>query len=119
MKLFIEDFTAEYSNSRYLTSSLPLFPLKDEEFDLSLCSHFLFLFSFKHDREFHVKSIKEMCRVSKQARIFPMLELAVKESRHLSAFRAELESESYDAGLNLVPFELQKGGNQTPRVQRA
>jgi len=119
MKLFIEDFTSEYSNPRYLTSSLPLLPLEDQEFDLSLCSHFLFLYSLQHDREFHVKSIKEMCRVSKQSRIFPVLELGAKESRHLSAVRAELESEGYDTELKKVPYEVQKGGNQMLCVQRA
>jgi len=119
MEMFIEDFSSEHSKPRYLSSSLPLLPLEDQKFDLSLCSHFLFLYSLQHNRNFHMKSITEMCRVSKQVRIFPVLELGAKESRHLSVVRAELESEGYDTELKQVSYEVQKGGNQMLCVQHA
>jgi len=103
MKMFIEDFTSEHSKSKYLSASLPQLPLDDKEFSLSLCSHFLFLYSLQHDSNFHINSIKEMSRVS----------------NHFSIVRAKLESEGYDTELRQVAYEVQKGGNQMLCVQCA
>ena len=119
MQLFIDDFASEQSKSRYLSSSLPSLPFGEQEFGLSLCSHFLFLYSIQHNINFHVESIKELCRVSKQVRIFPILELGAIESRHLSNVRTEIASEGYDTELIQVPYEVQRGGNQMLCVQRA
>ncbi len=119
MQLFIDDFTSEQSKVRYLSSSLPSLPFAEQEFGLSLCSHFLFLYSSQHNINFHMESIKEMCRVSNQVRIFPILELGSLESRHLSTVRKELASDGYDTELVQVPYEVQRGGNQMLRVQRA
>ena len=119
MQLFIDDFTSEQSKVRYLSSSLPSLPFAEQEFGLSLCSHFLFLYSSQHNFNFHMESIKEMCRVSNQVRIFPILELGSLESRHLSTVRKELASDGYDTELVQVPYEVQRGGNQMLRVQRA
>lgn len=44
-------------------------------FDLAVCSHLLFLYSEHLSEDFHVESIKELCRVAGEARIFPLLEL--------------------------------------------
>ncbi len=119
MKLFVDDFTSRQSGSRYLSSSLPSLPFSDQEFGLSLCSHFLFLYSMQHNAEFHLNSIKELCRVSKEVRVFPVLELGAKESRHLSVVRSEIALEGYETELKQVPYEVLRGGNKMLCVQRA
>ena len=43
----------------------------DREFDLALCSHLLFLYSEQLTADFHLASIRELCRVAGEVRVFP------------------------------------------------
>lgn len=67
----MSNFLNDYPNGdgRYVTGELPLLPFKDKEFDLAVCSHFLFLYSEQFSFEFHIQSIKELCGVASEARI--------------------------------------------------
>ena len=42
MQTFLEDYVQGKIDKRYLPASLPDLPFSDKEFDISLCSHFLF-----------------------------------------------------------------------------
>ena len=83
MEQFLLDFSAGKRAGRYLNASLPKLPFSDDAFDLALCSHFLFLYSEQRDSEFHINSIRELCRVATEVRIFPLVELGSAPSRHL------------------------------------
>jgi hypothetical protein len=112
MAKFLKDFTKGKAAGRYIAGSLPRLPFKDKEFGLALCSHFLFLYSAQLTEEFHFASIRELCRVARQVRIFPVLELGAKESRHLKPVVAGLEKGYYQIGVKKVPYQFQKGGNE-------
>jgi hypothetical protein len=77
-----------------------------------LCSHLLFLYSEHLSEDFHIKSIKELCRVASEARIFPLSEFGAKKSRHLDAVIDILKKEGFSANIKKVPYEFQKGGNE-------
>jgi hypothetical protein len=71
-KKFIEDYREGFGK-RYLPAQLPLLPFEDDKFDLTLCSHFLFLYDDRLDYEFHLAALREMLRVtSNEIRIYPL-----------------------------------------------
>jgi len=118
----MEEFLADYSfglkQGRYVEGELPHLPFSDRQFDLALCSHLLFLYSGQFSADFHVASIRELCRVAAEVRIFPLLELGAIKSRHLQAVTARLAVEGYTATIVTVPYEFQQGGNQMMKVKQ-
>jgi hypothetical protein len=120
MKLFLGDFPDGLSQGRYQVAELPQLPFRDGEFDLALCSHFLFTYSDLLSLEFHLASVREICRVAGEARIFPLLpSFGDAHSRHLAPLVAQLTTAGYRCEIRRVPYEFQKGGNEMLRVFRA
>ena len=117
MKRFLSDYLEGKEKCRYINAELPVLPFSDKEFDLALCSHFLFLYSEHYSFDFHIQSIAEMCRVAGEARIFPVLELGAKKSRHLAGVVEKLRSKGYECSIEKVDYEFQKGGNEMLRVK--
>ncbi len=106
------------AEGRYIDAELPVLPFDDGAFDLALCSHFLFLYSAHLSADFHVASIKELCRAAGEARIFPLLELGSVRSRHVDSVSDMLIKEGFSVRIETVPYEFQKGGNQMMRVRK-
>ena len=117
MKVFLSDFPAGRKEGRYIEANLPDLPFKDGAFDIALCSHFLFLYSEQLSEDFHIQSIKELCRVSSEARIFPLLELGAKKSLYLESIKDRLVKDGLAVTIEKVPYEFQKGGNEMMRVK--
>ena len=116
MSRFLADYSQGTADGRYVAASLPELPFAEKAFDLALCSHFLFLYSEQYDMPFHVRSIIELSRTASEVRVFPLLELGARPSRHLPAVMDSLASEGLDVTLVPVPYEFQKGGNEMLRV---
>lgn len=116
MEEFLSDYPSGVTEKRYVEASLPKLPFSDMEFDISLCSHFLFLYSEQYSADFHMRSIIELCRVARDVRIFPLLELGTMKSRHLDFVIAQLRAEGFIVSINTVSYEFQKGGNQMLRI---
>lgn len=119
MSQFLADFPLGLEEKRYLTDGLPKLPFAANQFDLALCSHFLFTYSDHFSAEFHVEAIAEMCRVAKEARIFPLLNISGEPSLLLHPVLSELQNQGYRAELKQVPYEFQRGGNLLLRVCQA
>ena len=119
MSAFLDDFARGQSHGRYVAAGLPSLPFASGAFDLALCSHFLFLYSQQHDQAFHLASMRELCRVAREVRVFPLLALGGQPSPHLEPVTAALASAGFDARVEGVPYEFQRGGNQMLRVARA
>ena len=116
MECFLTDYRAKAN--RYIAAGLPHLPFKDNQFGLALCSHFLFLYSEQLPLEFHIESLKELARVAREIRVFPLLELGAERSRHLDAVFSELDQKKYHIHIKTVPYEFQRGGNQMLLIQR-
>jgi ubiquinone/menaquinone biosynthesis C-methylase UbiE len=101
-----------------VNAGLPSLPFADGAFDLALCSHFLFLYSQQHDAAFHVQSMRELCRVAREVRVFPLLALGGQPSPHLGAAREALTAEGWHSSIERVPYEFQRGGFEMLRVRR-
>jgi len=119
--LFLEDFEKGKTEDRYVVAELPTlepeeFP--DRYFELALCSHFLFLYSDHLSYEFHLDSIRELCRLAEEVRIFPLLTLAQERSPYIDPIRSTLAEEGIKSEIVEVAYELQKGGNQMIKFWR-
>lgn len=112
MQLFIADYHAGTREGRYVAASLPKLPFRDREFDISLCSHFLLLYSQQHDLDFHLSAISELCRVSREVRIFPLMELGSVPSRHLEHVVSTLRNAGHDVRRLKVQYEFQRGADE-------
>lgn len=117
MRLFLEDFDEGRKAGRYLDAELPALPFPQAHFDLALCSHFLFLYSDHLTPEFHLASLRELGRVAREVRVFPLLTLAGKPSPYLTPLLAQLAGEGYQVAVEPVPYEFQRGGNHMLRMQ--
>jgi hypothetical protein len=118
MDAFLEDYERGRSEGRYVDAALPSLSFADSAFDLALCSHFLFLYSQQFDAAFHLQSMRELCRVAREVRVFPLLALGAVRSPHLGPVTAALEEEGFDVAVDRVPYEFQRGGNEMLRVRR-
>lgn len=116
MNKFLEDFPAGITQKRYLAGELPSLPFDDKEFDLALCSHLLFLYTDNLSLEFHLKSLAELCRVSSEVRVFPLLDFNGNRSQYVDSVLDFLKAEKLDAMEVKVAYEFQKGGNTMLRI---
>ncbi len=117
MQQFLDDLPLGIQQGRYVTGELPVLPFESDRFEIALCSHFLFTYSDVLSQEFHLASIREMCRVASEVRIFPLLNNFSKEVSPLLPFvMKELAAQGYNLEMKQVPYEFQKGGNQMLRV---
>ena len=119
MRAFLADFDAGLAATRYLPDALPALRFADGQFDLALCSHLLFLYSEQLTLEFHVAAIRELCRVAQEVRVFPLLALDCRPSRHIAPVQAQLREAGFVVEIQRVPYEFQVGGDQMLRISHA
>ncbi|NER82531.1 MAG: SAM-dependent methyltransferase [Leptolyngbya sp. SIO1D8] len=112
MKKFLLDYEAGKASGRYLAQSLPRLDLADNAYDLSICSHLLFLYSEQLSLDFHVASISELLRVSSEVRIFPLLQLNCKPSTYLDKVIQTFSRQEFIVNIETIGYEFQKSGNQ-------
>ena len=118
MRRFLGDFPAGLEEGRYQSDGLPHLHFADQEFDLILCSHFLFTYSEQLSPDFHVSAIEEMCRVGREVRIFPLLKSYGGRSPHVEGVIRAFRRKGYRTEVEAVPYEFQRGGNELLSVAR-
>ncbi len=119
MNQFLLDFSKGKQQGRYINVELPVLPFSKNQFDLALCSHLLFLYSDQLGLDFHIESILELCRVAKEVRLFPLLDLSHQISEHLEPVIQGLSQAGFSARIEAVDYEFQIGANQMLRIQPA
>lgn len=116
MDRFLVDYADPGAGGRYVAGELPDLPFADAAFDLALCSHLLFLYSEQLSYAFHLGSMLELLRVAREVRVFPLLTLAMEPSPHLPPLVEALADAGCRVGVERVPYEFQRGGNEMLRV---
>jgi SAM-dependent methyltransferase len=119
MQVFLDDYDAGKAAGRYVEASLPSLPFDDDAFDLALCSHLLFLYSAQLDEALHVAALREMCRVAREVRVFPLLALDGTRSPFVDACVSAAGALGATATIEPVDYEFQRGGHEMLRVRRA
>ena len=117
MRTFLDDYDTGKGQGRYVAGALPALPFGGGVFDLALCSHFLFLYSDQLGEAFHHRAILEMCRAAAEVRIFPLLALGGAPSALVGPCVTRLGEIGYQATVETVPYEFQRGGNQMMRIR--
>ena len=118
MEHVLSDYDTGRRAGRYRLGALPALGFGDDEFDLALCSHLLFLYSEQMSASFHIAAARELLRVARELRIFPLLALDGLPSAHLTAVTTALGDDGCRVEFVPVPYEFQKGGNQMMRIRR-
>lgn len=118
MNDFLGDYASGTSEGRYIEASLPSLPFGDDSFELSLCSHLLFLYTAQLGEGFHRLAIREMCRVAAEVRIFPLIELGGTPSPYVDETVGELREQGFAVSIEDVPYEFRRGANQMMRLRR-
>jgi hypothetical protein len=118
MQRFLEDFPSGLQAGRYIRGSLPELPFGFGQFQLALCSHFLFLYSEQLDLEFHLRSVLALCGVATEVRIFPLSELGSRPSRHIDPVMGSLRDLGFHAERVRVNYEFQRGANEMLTIKR-
>lgn len=105
----IERFAADRTAhpERYVRALLPELPFADGEFDLALTSHLLFSYLDRLDEDFHLAAIRELTRVAREARIFPLAPMGSQSYAGLPQFLERLDG--FDAEVRPVDYEFQRG----------
>lgn len=119
MEQFLLDYEAGKRAGRYCCQALPNLDLADDQFELCLCSHLLFLYADQLSLEFHLAAIAELLRVASEVRIFPLLKLDGEPCPYLAIVLEALHRDGFDARVQSVVYEFQRGGNQMLRVSRS
>jgi hypothetical protein len=117
MDAFLSDFSDGKAQGRYVEGELPTLPFADQSFDLALCSHVLFLYSEQLGEAFHHQSLRELCRLAGEVRVFPLLALGGRRSPFIDTTMAHLREAGHEVAIERVPYEFQRGGNEMLRVR--
>ena len=118
MNSFLDDFDGGKKEGRYVYEVLPNLTFEENSFDLVLSSHFLFLYSDNFDLKFHIDSILQMCKISKkEVRIFPLVDLNNKRSKHLEPLIKILNEKAYKTEIVKTNYEFQKGASEMLRIK--
>lgn len=107
------------SSERYIPVALPVLPFKNNAFDLVLSAHFLFTYGDRLDFPFHMETLKELLRVTKdEIRIFPLVDLEGKRYEYLEKIISYLTDHGYVAEEVIVPYEFQKNANSMLKITK-
>jgi hypothetical protein len=116
LETFLADYETGLREGRYVVGELPSLPFPAGSFGVAVCSHLLFLWSDLLSTDFHILSMRELCRVAREVRVFPLLSLNRKSSSHLERVRSAVETDGWASEVVGVDYELQRGANQMLRV---
>jgi len=107
---FLQDVSV--APERYVAAGLPELPFGDRRFELVLCSHLLFTWADKYDRDWHLASLRELIRVSNhEVRIFPLVMQGAGDSvPYLPELLEALDGVTWE--IRKVPYEFQVGANE-------
>ncbi|MFB5282149.1 SAM-dependent methyltransferase [Peribacillus sp. Hz7] len=107
------------SNERYIPVTLPSLPFRDEEFDILLSAHFLFMYADRLDYQFHIETLNELLRVTKgEVRIFPLVDLEGKHYEHLDKIISYLVDNGCTVEEVKVSYEFQINANSMLKIQK-
>lgn len=111
-KKFLEDY-GKNPHDRYIRTGFPCTAFTDREFDLTLMSHFLFLYDEHMDYSFHADTIAELIRITKEEiRIFPVVNLRYGRSGFLDRITNDSRFSKADFRVIKVDYEFVRGGNE-------
>ncbi len=112
---FLQDYATGKRQERYESVLMPELPYANHQFQLALCSDYVFCRHAQNDcRPDQV--IFELCRVSEELRIFPLLTEKGTISEWLGPVMLKLQKNNYGIEIREVSFKNLIGANAMLRV---
>nr|WP_242403901.1 SAM-dependent methyltransferase [Paenibacillus pini] len=97
---------------RYIAVKLPVLPFEDEQFEMTLSAHFLFMYNDKLDYAFHVQTLQELMRVTQnEIRIFPLVDQSGVKYDRLDELRTYVDRQGWDSVELKVDYEFQRNAS--------
>lgn len=118
MRRFLLDYEAGREAGRYVQAALPELPFVEGSFDLALCSHLLFLYTDHLSLDEHLAGLRELLRIAREVRVFPLLSLSGEPSAYIDPVCRQLSDEGYVIEQQVVPYEFMRGGNAMLKLRR-
>jgi hypothetical protein len=112
---FLDDYVAGKMQSRYQQVLMPELPYETHEFQLALCSDYVFNRHAQNDCK-PEQVVSELCRVAEEVRIFPLLTEEGDISEWLGPLMLDLQNRNHGIEIRQVSFENVKGGNAMLRA---
>ncbi|WP_058534802.1 class I SAM-dependent methyltransferase [Legionella saoudiensis] len=116
MKEFFADYEQGKAEGRYYGAADYHLPYPDFSFDFALSAHYLFADLEDQTVDFHLNVIRELARVAKEVRIFPLIDREGKNSDFLGPVLLQLQQENYGVEVREVNYHLHKAENAMLRV---
>ena len=113
---FFEDYEQGLAEGRYVHKDLKALPFADFSFDLALSAHDLFGDSVVPEVAVHLQVIRDLARIAKELRIFPLIDSNGEPSPLLGPVLLGLQQEQYGVEVREVNDSLQPKGNAMLRV---
>ena len=117
----LEDCTEDMAKSRerYIPVTLPSLSFKDGEFDILLSAHFLFMYADRLNYQFHLETVNELLRVTKEEiRIFPLVDIEGKRYEHLDKIISNIIDKGCSVNEVKVPYEFQVNANSVLVIKK-
>lgn len=111
---FLEDYVLGKTQSRYQAISSLKLPYQTHQFQLALCTNFLFHQPISREQASLI--LKELCRVAEEVRIFPLLDNHGKMTDELGPLMLSFHQKNYGVEVRQVDYHTLKGGNAMLRV---
>ena len=113
----LADYQQGQKEKRYLPAELDAtLPFENFTFDLALSSYFLFSSMGSADADFHLQCIRELARVAKEVRIFPLISVDGLLSPEIGPVLLGLQQGNFGVEIRDVDYQLQSGAHAMLRV---
>jgi hypothetical protein len=117
MERFLADYPGPGASLRYVDAALPSLPFEDDAFELALVSHLLFTYSEHLGADGHRDGLRELLRVSREVRLFPLVALDGEPSPHVDPVIAQAEAAGWKADIVPVDYAFQRGADRMLRLR--
>jgi hypothetical protein len=109
---FIADYRV-HGQQRYVPTTYPHTTFADNQFSLTLVSHFLFLYDDQIDYAFHQATLRELVRITtREIRLFPLVNLRYDRSRFVDRLMVDPAFAACTFNVVTVDYEFMRGGNE-------
>lgn len=113
---FFSDYKQGLREKRYCSVQDGRLPFTDFSFDFALSAHYFFADLDHQAVALQVQMIRELARVAKEVRIFPLIDRTGQPSPMLGPVLLALQQENFGTEIREVPCQFQPEGNAMLRV---
>ncbi|MBA4696444.1 MAG: hypothetical protein H2069_03515 [Legionella sp.] len=116
LQLFFADYPKGKDEGRYLGIDHAKLPFDDFSFDIALSAYHFFVNPNIGDLDSYLNILKELARVAKEVRLFPLVDCRGEPSPLLGPVLLGLQQQNYGIEVKEVPYNLQPNGNAMLRL---